>query len=124
MFDNHYVELRPSNVCKGVGVFAIKEIPPNKRIFEYVPKDLFYPWSILKDNSVKKLVSKLCHVNEEGFWIAGHPSTLGMSYYVNHSNKPNVVFNYLLGDYVSITNIKINEELLCNYPEEEKDWLI
>ena len=123
MFDHHYVELKPSLVCDGVGVFAIKHIPKDIRIFQYAPMDVFYSWDQVTDPAVKKLIKRICHTNDKGFWIADHPSTLGMSYYVNHSESPNVKYDDDLDDYISIREINEGEELVCIYDKDEKDWL-
>ena len=123
-FDITWVELRPSNVCKGVGVFAIKNIPQDTIIFEYAPEDVFYSWEEITDPAVAKLVAKLCHITPQGFYIAGHPSTLGMAYYVNHSENPNVYYDTTIDNYISLVDIKVDQELVCIYDKEEQDWLI
>ena len=122
-FDNTWVELRPSTVCDGVGVFAIKDIPPDTRIFEHAPRDKFYYWSEVSDPAVVELISRLCNNNKQGFWISGHPTALGMGYYVNHSESPNVIHNRDLDDYITLVDIKAGEELVCIYEKEEIDWL-
>ena len=121
--NNHYTELKPSLVCSGVGVFAIKEIAVGTDIFYNSKKDIFFKWSLVTDTDVRKLIERLCHTNDQGFYISDHPVNLGMSYYVNHHDVPNVEYNEKLDTYIAIKNIAKGEELLVNYPERERDWL-
>jgi len=121
--NNHYTELKPSLVCSGVGVFAIKEIAVGTDIFYNSKKDIFFKWSLVTDTDVRKLIERLCHTNDQGFYISDHPVNLGMSYYVNHHDMPNVEYNEQLDTYIAIKNITKGEELLVNYPERERDWL-
>jgi hypothetical protein len=121
--NEQYVELRPSTVCNGVGVFAIKDIAIGTDIFYNSRKDKFYTWDVITDTEVKKLIERLCHTNELGFYISDHPVNLGMSYYVNHHDVPNVEYNEHLDTYIAIKNITKGQELLTNYPKREQDWL-
>jgi hypothetical protein len=122
--NEHYVELKPSTVCDGVGVFAIKDIAIDTDIFYNSRKDKFYKWNVITDTEVKKLIERLCHATEHGFYISDHPVNLGMSYYVNHHDLPNVEYNEHLDTYIAIKNISKGQELLTNYPKREQDWLI
>ncbi len=122
--NNHYVELKPSLVCSGVGVFAIKNIATGTNVFYNSKKDTYYYWPKDVDIEVKTLIEKLCHTNETGFLISDHPVNLGMSYYVNHSDEPNVEYNVETDTFTAIKDINKGEELLVKYPEREKDWLI
>lgn len=121
--NDHCVELKPSKVCSGVGVFAIKNIAAGTDIFYNSNKDVFFKWSLVTDTEVRKLIERLCHTNDQGFYISDHPVNLGMSYYVNHHDVPNVEYNEKLDTYVAIKDIAKGEELLVNYPERERDWL-
>ncbi len=119
-----YTELKPSTVCPGVGVFAIKDIAEGTDVFFNSRKDTFYSWKLVTDSAVAELIAKLCHVNSDGFYISDHPVNLGMSYYVNHSLTPNVIFDEIKDTYFTLTDIAKGEELLACYKQEEQDWLI
>ncbi len=119
-----YTELKPSTVCDGVGVFAIREIAPGTDVFFNSRKDNFYSWDSVTDKDVKELISRLCHVNDEGFYISDHPVNIGMSYYVNHHSDPNVFFDKQKDTYFSIKTIAKGQELLVSYPQDEQDWHI
>jgi hypothetical protein len=121
--NEHYVELKPSTVCSGVGVFAITDIPSGTDIFRNSRKDIFYGWNTITNKAVKELIERLCHTNDKGFYISDNPVNLGMSYYVNHCDTPNIEYDEYLDTYIALNNITKGEELLVNYPEREKDWL-
>lgn len=120
----HYTELKPSQVCSGVGVFAIKNIAKGTDIFYNSRKDQFYYWHTVTCNEVRTLIEKLCHTNTSGYFISDHPVNLGMSYYVNHSDDPNTEYNESLDTFIAIKDIVKGEELLVTYPKREQDWLI
>lgn len=119
-----YTELRPSRVCSGVGVFAIQNILKGQDCFPYSRKDLPMKWSAIEDSVTEKLIKRLCHYEEDYFYISDSPVNLGMSYYVNHSDEPNIMYCKVKDVYLAIRDIAAGEELLCTYEPGEKDWLI
>jgi hypothetical protein len=119
-----YTELKPSTVCDGVGVFAIKDIPVGTDVFNSSRKDHLYSWKVITDDNVRNVISRLCHTNQYGFYISDHPVNIGMSYYVNHHDEPNLVYEQTRDTYYTIKNIAKGEELLVSYDQEEQDWLI
>lgn len=119
-----YTELKPSTVCAGVGVFAIKDIPIGTDVFSNSRKDRLYSWNLITDDDVRTLIMRLCHTNEDGFYISDHPVNVGMSYYVNHHNDPNIAYDENNDTYYTIKNILKGQELLVSYKKEERDWLI
>jgi SET domain-containing protein len=46
-----------------------------------------------------------------------------MSYYVNHSDTPNVYHDLTLDRYITLRDIHPGEELTCTYTKEEINWL-
>ena len=46
-----------------------------------------------------------------------------MSYYINHSETPNLWHDKDADIFYADRNIKEGEELTCFYPVEERDWL-
>lgn len=118
-----YTELKPSTVCSGVGVFAIKDISAGTDVFSSSRKDTLYEWNCITDGDVRKLIERLCHSNKYGFYISDHPVNFGMSYYINHHIQPNVAYDKNKDTFYSIKNISKGQELLECYKEEEQDWL-
>lgn len=117
--------LKPSTVCDGVGVFAMKFIPKNTRLFAGVKSDTkFIKWddvSYLSKDSLNYLNS-LCNSNKEGFFLSRHPDEICTAYYVNHSENFNVFHDLSLDKYVTSRDIEVGEELLCKYTKDEIDW--
>jgi len=46
-----------------------------------------------------------------------------MSYYVNHSETPNIHYDWDLDEFVTLRDILTGEELTCLYDKKEIDWL-
>lgn len=118
-------KLAPSKIPNaGVGVFALTDIPEGYPIFG--PKGFlnFIEWEEIAncDFSVKQYIRNVCHSNEVGFWIDGHLDRIDMSYYVNHSELPNLWHDKTADVYYADKDIKQGEELYCFYPTEERDW--
>lgn len=119
-----YTELKPSTVCDGVGVFAIKNIPAGTDVFADGRKDTLCLWDAITDNDVRKIIERLCHSNKDGFYISDHPVNFGMSYYINHHSNPNVAYDKNNDTFYTIKPISKGQELFGSYKEEEQDWLI
>lgn len=122
---NTHTKLKPSKVCKGVGVFALTDIDPGTVIFADVKPDTTYiEWEEIEPapKEVKKYLRKMCNSDERGFYISRTPNNINISYYINHSKKPNVIHDLEKDVYLAIKKIKKGEELLCCYTPEEKDF--
>lgn len=117
-------KLAPSLVCDGVGVFALTEIPSQFVLFQDVtPDQTFIPYSVIRDERVKLYLSQTCNSNQFGFWLSRTYNNINMSYYINHSETPNVFHDLKLDKYIAIRDIVPGEELTCLYTNEEIDWL-
>jgi SET domain-containing protein len=129
-----YVRLKPSKIDKkGVGVFAIKNIPKGKNPFNYANKKhnkcsvnsntINISKQELKhtNKNVIKLIKDFFHPNSKGYFpIPVHGiNSLDISYYLNHSNKPNLEIYDCDGCnhfcFKTIKNIKQGTELTFNY---------
>ncbi len=113
--------LAPSKVCDGVGVFALTNILQYSSIFSNPVKIEKYSWSDVPSHAKEKIKS-LTHNDEDGFWIDCLPDRIYGAYYINFSERPNVHYSPI-GIWYAMRDINQDEELLCYYPEEEKDWL-
>lgn len=109
----------------GVGVFALTNIPKDYLVF--APKDLIYSinWSEVPNLSplVREYIESVCHSNQEGFFIDGFLDQIDLSFYVNHSENPNLIRYENSNFYFSKQEIKSGEELTVFYPLEERDWI-
>lgn len=123
--NNCNVCLKPSKVCDGVGVFALIDIPNDTILFNDLKPDKdFISWKqmgVIPDE-VKKYLSNVCLFSKKGIYLSRTVSSINISYYVNHSEKFNVYHDLEKDKYITITDIKMGEEILCLYTEEEIDW--
>jgi len=126
-----YTRLMPSKI-DGVGVFAIRNIPKNTNIFgrdcaENEENNFIDEKKIDKINpALKKLYDDFCTVENNYYNCPKNFNLLTVSWYVNHSGKPNVVHGED-GNFISLREIKKGEELTVNYKtfsdEPPHDWL-
>jgi len=118
---NLYTYLAPSKVCQGVGVFALVRIPKNTTIWKVEEKQIRkYKWDTIP-NEIESYVERMTFCDEEGFWLDCELDRLYPAYYVNHSENANVTLGEL-GEYITTQQIEKDEEILFNYPPEDKDW--
>jgi hypothetical protein len=122
--ENTKVQLRPSMVCSGVGVFAIEPIKRGTIIFPDIEKDdILITWEeINTSEQVKKYLSKICNSDSQGIYLSRTPNNINIAYYINHSINPNVFHDRNKDSYIAIRDIKRDEELLCLYTFNEIDW--
>jgi SET domain-containing protein len=116
-YNDIYCKIAPSPI-HGVGVFAIKDIPPNtiilKRVTEYAKVDSKFLKRI--DSNVAELYKSLLQQTDNFIFIPVNGfSSIDMSFYVNHSTTPNARYdieNYFI---VSKNRILIGEEITFDY---------
>ena len=116
--------LAPSQVCDSVGVFAYIDIPKDTIIFpeiESAYEDGQRSWSTVTKEASKKIKS-LTIWDENGFWSDVNINRFDISYYVNHSRKPNVHYERSTDTLYAMHKIKKGTELLQFYLPEERDW--
>ena len=113
-----YCRLKPSTVCDGIGVFAIKKLPKG-----------FYPFSgcynkclklhkdvieLLPDEEVKKYIKDLSGFEKDHYWVPRcGMNAVDMSFFINHSITPNIYENN--GIFRTTRDIEIGEELTVDY---------
>ena len=118
---NLYTYLAPSKVCQGVGVFALVIIPENTTIWKVEEEQIRkYEWDTIPDE-IESYIERMTFCDEEGFWLDCELDRLYPAYYVNHSEDANVTLGEL-GEYITTQQIEKDEEILFNYPPEDKDW--
>jgi len=108
-----------------IGVFTLSEIPKDYLVFGPRGKNYFIRWEELSDVSENVLdyIKSICHSNEEGFFIDSFLDQIDISFYVNHSETPNLLHDENADVYYASRKIEIGEELTLFYPEEERDWI-
>ena len=113
---NHYgkTKLAPSLVCDGVGVFAITEIPIGFVLFQDVdPDSIHIPFDKINDDAIRTHLNSTCNSDTVGIWLSRTYNNINMSYYINHSETPNVFHDLNLDQYITLTNIHPGHELTC-----------
>ena len=125
ILNNCNVRLQPSTVCDGVGVFAITPIPVGTILFRDVHPDTEYiefdEISTIPEVVLNYLIS-MCNSDETGISFSRTVNNINISYFVNHSDAPNVEHNLIRDEYRVIRNIDVGEEILCVYYENEKSF--
>lgn len=125
ILNNCNVRLQPSTVCDGVGVFAITPIPVGTTLFKDVIPDTEYIKFSEIENSPKEVLNYLismCNFDQNGIYLARTVNNINISYFVNHSENPNVEHDSILDEFRTIRNINVGEEILCVYYENEKTF--
>jgi hypothetical protein len=108
--------LRPSKI-HGVGVFAIIDISKGSYLFSHDDQPLV--WIDKKDIEglpipLRQLYDDLCIIKGDKYGCPRHFDLLTTSWYLNHSDEPNVAAdeNYL---FYALRDIKAEEELTVDY---------
>jgi SET domain-containing protein len=125
IFDKTIVKLAPSQINNaGVGVFTMSKIEKEDVVFTTNTNN-FIQWFEIEgvEENISRYIKKMCNHNEHGFWIDCPVNKISPSYYVNHSEEPNLYHHLETDTYYAIKNIEIGEELTCKYLPEEIDWV-
>ncbi len=111
----------------GVGVIAIKDIPKGTNPFKNLSKEKEEIINLSNndikelDPNVKKILMDFFGTKNNYDVLYSGPNYINVSYYLNHSNKPNLkIVNNKNSNYLSFeTNrlIKEGEELYINYED-------
>lgn len=118
---NVYCRLKPSKI-QGIGVFAIKEIPKGAKIFKTSRKIKFIgiaPEIILKNRKISQAVKKMAKdffvISDKKLYLPNCSlNEIDISFYVNHSEKPNAIAKN--GEnFFAVRRIRKGEEITANY---------
>lgn len=123
--NNTKLKLKPSGVCDGVGVFSICKINKDEKLFSDVSCDTIYIlWDEITDipKSTKFYLNSIANCDDDGIYLSRTPNNINLSYYVNHSNNPNVYHNLNTDEFFAVRDIEEGVELLANYTDSEIDW--
>ena len=127
---NTYCLIKPSKI-NGVGVFAVRTIPSNTDPFmlsdgqskQYITIDLVKDDLSKVPKSIVKLLDKYFLTSNNIYPVISYGlNDMDISFYINHSKKPNIKFienpiNDLL-EFRTIKKIKPGEELLVDYSKD------
>ena len=120
LLKNTYCRLKPSKIS-GVGVFAIKDIPKGVKLFSGQIDERWYKFKITE---LKKLDPETMAMIDDFFVIEKDGTVkipksalngIDMSFYVNHSKKPNAKPIDNGFTFVAARDIKKGEEITANY---------
>jgi SET domain-containing protein len=114
-----YTRLKPSKIENaGVGVFSITNIPKEIDPFEgcitklrNMSNDEFQSL----DEEKKKMVKDFCYYSSGNWRVPENFNTIDISWFVNSSENPNLEFNPNNGQYKTLRDIEIDEELTYRY---------
>tara|TARA_Y100000310_G_C20465536_1_gene707464 strand:- start:307 stop:807 length:501 start_codon:yes stop_codon:yes gene_type:complete len=146
-FKNHvWSRIKPSNVCDGVGIFAIRDIPKGTSVHDKAPKTVnaWIPYETVVETLPMGVVdmiisaqpsvgSKLCDSDfvwkeEYGpLWMYTNQNMNWINYWwhQNHSDNPNLDV-FVMGDrefkYISNRDIKEGDELFESYDRSGDGW--
>ncbi len=118
---NIYCRLKPSRI-EGIGVFAVRDIPKGVNIFKAMRKIKFI--AIDKrlifentkiDKEIKKMVDDFYVIKKNKIYSPKFSlNEIDMSFFVNHSVKPNLIDKK--GEkFFTLRDIKKGEELTVDY---------
>jgi SET domain-containing protein len=113
-----WTRLKPSKI-HGVGVFAIIDIPKGTDVFPHDDQPIVW----IDEKQIERLPIALRQLYDDFCIIKGHKygcpkhfDGLTTSWYLNHSDNPNVSPNREYKFY-TLRDIKAGEELMANYSE-------
>lgn len=118
---NTYLVLRPSPV-EGVGVFAATDIPKGCRDMFSAPdpdeqwiKITKEEWEQLPSHA-QFLVGNYCLYDEEHYFVPEQGfKKMDLSYFINHSDTPNIISIDEGNYFEAIRDIRSGEELFLDY---------
>lgn len=118
---NIYCQLKSSKI-EGIGVFAIRYIPKNTKIFKTIRKTKFIgidPKLVFSnpriDRAVKQMVRNFFVVWKEKLYLPNFSlNEIDISFFINHSKKPNVI-DKNGEEFFALRDIKKGEELTADY---------
>src|ERR1700722_10093943 len=120
--ENVYCRLQPSSV-HGIGVFAIRDIPKGKELFKNYLTYQLTPVPIAtieKDTKIDKAVKKFADDvspahNGMLYLYRKGLNAIDISFFLNHSNTPNVATKDDCWSFFAARNIRKGEELFSDY---------
>ena len=117
---NTYCRLKPSEI-EGIGVFAIKNIPKGVNPFQVIRQEKWLKLNMRDLSGIGKEVLKMIDdffvIEQDGtVLILEHGlNNLNISFFVNNSDAPNLYTPDEGFTFITLRNIKKDEELTVSY---------
>jgi hypothetical protein len=115
---HHNLYTRLGISSKGLGVFAIREIPRSTRLFVGdVGATVRVPVSVVEripDEEIRRMYTDFCPVIDGSFVAPVDFNQMTMGWYLNHSDEPNVRVMERL-QFVTTRTVLLSEELTTDY---------
>jgi hypothetical protein len=112
--------LAPSPIA-GTGVFTWFALDKGKLIFPYDAVDDTVLLSAMPtEEPMKTMVNRYGVETKEGFWIPSDFNRMGVWWFINHSESPNI--EYVGNDILAARDIAAGEELTINYRTLDEDF--
>jgi len=120
-----YCRLMPSKLG-GVGVFAIKRIPKGTWPFKTCKPFSYFriPKEEIKalPKAIGEYVMDMFACDDKYYFVSRQGmNNLDISYFVNHSKKPNLSVKYEPENFYTLRDIKPGEELTVDYQEYSEE---
>jgi uncharacterized protein len=113
---NLYTRIKASS--KGVGLFAIRSIPKDTKLFVgdvgNTVRILVSEVDKIADAELRQMYTDFCPVVDNYFVAPSDFNQMTMSWYLNHSDEPNVTVVPEL-QFVTSRFVRVGEELTANY---------
>jgi SET domain-containing protein len=123
--ENTWVMIRPSGV-HGIGVFAIRDIPAGCR--ELFAKEMGEWHSVPRAEidalpaHARAIVENYCLFDNELYYVPANGfKVMDLSYFLNHSDTPNIISINDGEAFETLRPIACGEELLIDYGEIVED---
>lgn len=111
--------LAPSPI-QGIGVFCWFPIAKGNLIFPYDDVDDCVLITPPPDGPLKVMTDRYGVETKEGIWIPSDFNRMGVWWYLNHSDEPNV--EYVGNDIVAARDLAPGEELTIDYRTLDEDF--
>ena len=121
-------EVRPSKI-NGVGLFALRNIYPNEKLFKDIEKSEFIIDQKKLEQKLPKYqlqyIDKMFDYSKKGPYLSKNINNIPITSFINHSNSPNIYLNEDENQWYSLKLITKNQEILTNYyaMNEDRDIL-
>src|SRR3989338_205974 len=124
---NTYCRLKPSEI-EGIGVFAIKNIPKGVNPFQVIRQEKWLKLNMRDLSGIGKEVLKMIDdffvIEQDGtVLILEHGlNNLNISFFVNNSDAPNLYTPDEGFTFITLRNIKKDEELTVSYATYDEKY--
>lgn len=124
---DHKTCLKPSTVCDGVGLFALRDIKKDELLFKFCTEDIEIAAKDFQSTAhpnVTEYIGRMCCYNkDDDSYILDVPLfMIYMEYYINHSDDSNIFWDRDDHEMYAMRDIKAGEELTTYYRPDERDW--